>query len=70
VSVEDEGPLHRRRARLPPPGPLTFSERSTVDSNGGISLFQVEDCPKVRLVDRACSQNSLKRIRYCASVCN
>jgi hypothetical protein len=32
---------HRRRARLPPPGPLTLSERSTVDNNGGISLFRV-----------------------------
>lgn len=30
--------FHRRRARLLPPGPLTFSERSTVDSNGDISL--------------------------------
>jgi hypothetical protein len=57
--------FHRRRARLPPPGPLTFSERSTVDSNGGISLFRVEDSPNVRLVDRACSQNSLSDSALC-----
>jgi hypothetical protein len=60
--------FHRRRTRLPLPGPLTSSERSTVDSNGGISLFRVEDRPRVRLVDGACSQNSPKRIRHSASV--
>jgi hypothetical protein len=70
VSVEDEGPLRGGRARLLPPDPLTLSEHSTVDSNGGISLFRVEDCPKARLVDRACPHKSPKHIRHSASICN
>ena len=50
---------------LPPPLPLRLSERSTVDSNGGIPLLRVEDCPKVRLVGCLLSELSQAHSALC-----
>jgi len=40
-------------------------ERSTVDRDGGISLFRVEDCPKVRPVGCLLSELPKAHLALC-----